>query len=85
MSRFITVVIKLPETNVQSNIKKAGIADIFKVGNTVDGGVVTAISLEDEITVMEFIENHEDFDPAISKYARAKAKELHASLDKKQG
>jgi hypothetical protein len=37
----------------------------------------TAMSLEDEITVLEMIEQHEDFSDHIADDARIKARELH--------
>lgn len=38
----------------------------------------TAISIEDEMTVLELIEQHEDFPEYIAEEARKKTAELHA-------
>lgn len=41
----------------------------------------TAMSLEDEMTVLEMIEQHEDFDATIADEARAKTIELHRQAE----
>jgi len=41
----------------------------------------TAMSLEDEMTVLELIEQHENFDLTIADEARAKTLELHAAAE----
>lgn len=43
----------------------------------------SAMSLEDEISVLEFIEQHPEFDDSIAEEAREKAKQLHDGLDHK--
>ncbi|KGG87677.1 hypothetical protein P245_19695 [Comamonas thiooxydans] len=40
----------------------------------------TAMSLEDEISVLEFIEQHPEFDESIADEAREQAKALHDKL-----
>ena len=42
------------------------------------GGEITAASNEDEMTILDMIENHEDFPEYIADEARAQAKELCA-------
>jgi len=80
MSKYMTIVIRLPEKKPAG---PAGIeirhsfVDIFQIGNEINGGVITAMSLEDEMTVLELIEQHDDFEPHIAEDARAKADELH--------
>lgn len=41
----------------------------------------TAMSIEDEMTVLEMIEAHEDFPPHIAQDARSRAAELHAQAE----
>lgn len=36
----------------------------------------TGMSMEDEMTILELIEGHDDFDPSIAENARAKAQEM---------
>lgn len=43
----------------------------------------SAMSLDDEISVLEFIEQHPEFDDSIADEARKKAKQLHDGLDLK--
>lgn len=77
MTKYFTVVIKLPE------IKEAQtpLGSVFKIGNKIGEGEVVAMSLEDEMTILELIEQHEDFDPNIADEARRKTKELHAAAE----
>ncbi|HIE2514126.1 TPA: hypothetical protein ACXLCK_002582 [Pseudomonas aeruginosa] len=42
------------------------------------GGEISGASNEDEMTVLDMIEQHEDFADYIADDARAKAKEVHA-------
>jgi hypothetical protein len=81
MAKYITVVIKLPETKESQSITKTQLDSVFQVGNKISEGEVVAMSLEDEMTVLELIEQHEDFDPCIAEQARAKSKELHAAAE----
>lgn len=73
MSKYVTIVIRMPDNaegkrNVQGGLK---LIEPFQ----------TAMSLEDEMTVLELIEQHEDFDQSIAEEARTKTLELHAEFD----
>lgn len=71
MSEFMTVVIRLPpDSNNRKTIQKK----LF-VGNSFHGGVVTGISADDEITVIEIME--EICDPGDFDRARRIAKQMH--------
>lgn len=74
---YMTVVIRLPEDI--GDRKK--ISSALHIGNMFHGGQITAMSVEDEMTVLELIESHDDFDHEIAEHARAKAKELHATAE----
>jgi hypothetical protein len=43
------------------------------------GPYITAMSMEDEMTILELIEQHDEFDSRIADEARAKTKEIHAT------
>ena len=68
--KFLTVVIQLPDDINQCN----AITEQFKVSDEFLGGTVTAISLEDEITVNELLEEQLDSDLVAA--TRKKAKEF---------
>lgn len=73
MSRYTTIVIRMPE---DAEAKK-------QVQNALKllAPHQTAMSLEDEMTVLELIEQHEDFREYIAEEARAKTAELHAQAE----
>ena len=73
MSKYVTIVIRMPENeaNKQQVSEAMKSLDPFK----------TAMSLEDEMTVLEMIEQHEDFDTTIADDARAKTLELHRQAE----
>jgi len=73
MGKYVTVVIRMPndeesKRKVQDGLK---LIEPFR----------TAMSLEDEMTLLELIEQHEDFEPHIAEDARAKTAELHAAAE----
>lgn len=45
---------------------------------------ISAMSLEDEISILEFIENHPDFDSEIGDEARAQVNQLHDRLEQQK-
>ena len=73
MSKYTTIVIRMPEDadgkrQVQEGLK---LLEPHR----------TAMSIEDEMTVLEMIEQHEDFPEYIADEAREKTKELHAQAE----
>lgn len=69
MKKFTTIVIGMPKEETElAKVKEA--LNILKP-------YTTGMSLEDEMSILEMIEEHEDFDSFISEEARAKVKELH--------
>ena len=68
MNEYATYVIRLP-SDVQE--RQALLAQMESLKPH-----ITAMSLEDEVTVLECIENHPDFDDYIADDARRQAKEL---------
>ncbi len=71
MSSYLTLVIQIPDNDPD----KARIQEGLRILEPYR----TAMSLEDEMTVLELIEQHEDFDDDIAEDARAKAKALHSA------
>lgn len=70
MSNYTTIVIRTPADEAgKQQIRKA--LDLLKPYQT-------GMSLEDEMTVLELIEEHEDFDSSIADEARERASALHA-------
>lgn len=74
MSTFVTYVIRLPETQEAKSGIVNGVRDLVEK----HGGVITGVSNEDEMTILDMIENHQDFPEYIVDEARAQAKELCA-------
>ncbi|HFD3781052.1 TPA: hypothetical protein ACF4EW_002568 [Pseudomonas aeruginosa] len=74
MSNFVTYVIRLPETQEVRSAIVSGVRELVEK----HGGEISGASNEDEMTVLDMIEQHEDFADYIADDARAKAKELHA-------
>jgi len=73
LAKYVTVVIRMPEDAASIEKVHEGL-QLLKPHKT-------AMSLEDEMTVLELIEQHEDFEPHIADEARAKAAELHAAAE----
>lgn len=73
MSQYITVVVRVPNDDAGKKTLNAGL-DALKPFQT-------AMSLEDEMTVLELIEQNEEFDSNIADEARAKTRELHAASE----
>ncbi|WP_434676675.1 hypothetical protein [Pseudomonas sp. D3-10] len=72
MSKFVTYVIRLPEDQEAKSKIVNGVRALVES----HGGEITAASTEDEMTVLDMIEQHEDFPEYIANEARAQAKEL---------
>lgn len=70
MGKYVTVVIRMPEDEASKERVREGLKLLEPHQ--------TGMSLEDEMTVLELIEQHEDFESHIGDDARAKAAELHA-------
>lgn len=73
MSRYTTVVIRMPEDEDGKKKVREGLALIQPFQ--------TAMSLEDEMTLLELIQSHDDFDSWIEDEARAKLQDLHAAFE----
>lgn len=73
MSHYTTLVFRLPDDQEG----KARIAEAMRLLEPYQ----TGMSLEDEMTVLELIEQHDDFEDYIADEARAKAKALHAAAE----
>lgn len=73
MTKYTTIVIRMPEDAKG----KQQVQDALKLLAPHQ----TAMSLEDEMTVLEMIEQHEDFPEYIAEEARAKTAELHAQAE----
>lgn len=74
---YMTVVFRMPNDAAQRKAFSAAL----QLGEEFHGASITAMALEDESTVLELIEQHEDFDESIAAEARAKARELHAAAE----
>ena len=75
MSSYVTYVIRLPDSQEAKSAIVNGVRELVEK----QGGRITGVSAEDELTVLDIIEQHEDFDERIADEARAKAKELCAA------
>lgn len=69
----ITVVIELPQDKGQ----RKQIVDALRIGGEFHGGRVTAMSFEDEMTVLELLEELEEVDGDTVQDIREKVKALH--------
>lgn len=67
-ARVITVVVRMPEDEAGKAVVNGAIKALEPYQ--------TGMSMEDEMTILELIEDHDDFDPSIAKEARAKAQEM---------
>lgn len=65
-SKYITVVIRMPDDAAD----KKKVHDGLKLIEPFQ----TAMSLEDEMTLLEMIEQHDDFEPHIAEDARTKGR-----------
>lgn len=74
---YMTVVFRMPSDAAQRKAFSAAL----QLGEGFHGARITAMSLEDESTVLELIEQHEDFDEFIATEARSKARELHVAAE----
>lgn len=74
---YLTVVIRMPKDAKD----RKRLSTTLKLGGEFCGGQITGMSMEDEMTVLELIEQHEDFDTAIADDARAKTKLIHADAE----
>ena len=72
MDKFVTYVIRLPQAQEARSSIVSGVRELVEQ----HGGEITGTSNEDEMTVLELIEQHEDFATYIADEARDKAKEL---------
>lgn len=71
MSNYVTIVIRMPDDAAQK-------AEVNRALKQLEPHK-TGMSLDDEMTVLEMIEQHPDFPEYIADEARAQAKELHAA------
>lgn len=72
MSSYTTLVIQTPDNDPDA---KARIQEGLRMLEP----YCIAMSLEDEMTVLDLIEQHDDFEDYIADEARAKTKALHAA------
>lgn len=73
MNKYTTIVIRMPKDAEGQKQVQQGL-NLLKPHQT-------AMSLEDEMTILELIEQHEDFPDYIADEARAKAAELHSKAE----
>lgn len=71
MNNYVTIVIRMPDDAAQK-------AEVQRALKQLEPHQ-TGMSLEDEMTVLEMIEQHPDFSEHIADEARAQTKELHAA------
>ncbi len=70
MNDFMTIVVRMPKDEAGKDAVKQALKLLEPHQ--------TAMSLEDEMTILETIEQHPDFNDQIGVEARAEAKRLHA-------
>lgn len=75
MADYMTVVIRMPE----DESARRNLAQMLRIGEPHHGGLITAVSTEDEITTMEILEDL--IDPQDVADARAQTKEIHATAE----
>ena len=73
MSKYTTIVVRIPEDAEGKERVQQGLKLLAPHQ--------TAMSLEDEMTVLELIEQHEDFPEYIANEARKKTADLHAAAE----
>ena len=76
MSAFVTYVIRLPEAQDAKRAVTAGVRELVES----HGGEITRMSNEDEMTVLDLIERHEDIQGHIVDEARVQAKSLCSEI-----
>ncbi|EPQ6932514.1 hypothetical protein ACUVZD_000157 [Pseudomonas aeruginosa] len=76
MSKFVTYVIRLPEDQEAKSEIVTGVRALVEK----NGGEITGSSAEDEMTILDMIEQHDDFPGYIADEARAQAKALGAKV-----
>lgn len=72
MNNYTTIVIRMPE----NEIERAKVRETLKALQPYQ----TAMSMEDEMTVLDMIEQHPDFEDHIADDARRDTKRLHEGL-----
>lgn len=72
MKNYITIVVQMPE----NEIERAKVRETLKALQPYQ----TAMSMEDEITVLDMIEQHPDFAAYIADDARRDTKRLHEGM-----
>lgn len=73
MSNYMTIVVRMPSDEAGKAAVQQGL-NLLKPYQT-------AMSLEDEMTTLEMIEQHPDFDECIAEDARNKVAELHKQAE----
>lgn len=73
MSHYTTIVIRMPEGEAEKKLVNQSLKALEPFR--------TAMSIEDDMTILELIENHPDFDEAIAEEARAETLRLHARAE----
>lgn len=73
MSKYLTVVIRMPEDEEMNGHVSSALEQLSPY--------ITGMSQEDEMTVLELIEQHADFESHIAEEARVKTAELHAATE----
>lgn len=76
MSAFVTYVIRLPEAQDAKRAVTTGVRELVES----HGGEITGMSNEDEMTVLDLIERHEDIQGHIVDEARVQAKSLCSEI-----
>lgn len=76
MKSFVTYAIQLPDNSEAKTKILDGIGDLIKK----HGGKITGSSVEDELTVLDMIEQHEDFQSHIADDARKQASALLSQI-----
>ena len=73
MADYMTIVVRIPDDEEMNGHLAKGLEQLKPY--------TTAMSNEDEMTVLELIEQHDDFAPHIAEDARTKAEELHKAAE----
>lgn len=73
MSQYTTIVIQMPSDDRHKKVVQQALAQLSPYQ--------VAMSLEDEMTLLELIEQHDDFPSHIADEARTRMAELHAAAE----
>lgn len=73
MSDYVTIVIRMPKEAAERSKAKAGLKMLEPYQ--------TGMSMEDEMTILELIEAHPEFQDHIAEEARAETSRLHADAE----